>query len=226
MQCIYKITNQINGKFYIGQTIDVRQRFSVHRFDGTNQNKETYNYPLYRAMRKYGLENFEFAVLEVIKDRDKLTERETFWYEQLKPEYNQVEPTNKRTSRNKPMYMIDPKTLKIVKKFDGFRDAQRYFGASCSTISEAANGKRRMARKHYWVFVKDYTLDWKPPRKTNYNIIATNVTTGETRTYQTALAAAKGTGSDSRRIGDVVLGRKNTTHGWTFTKEPHNGKTA
>jgi len=218
MQCIYKITNQINGKSYIGQTIDVTNRFKVHRFDGTNQNKETYNYPLYRAMRKYGLNNFEFAVLEVVKDKEQLTERETFWYDQLKPEYNQVEPTKKLTSRNKPLYMIDKKSLQIVKRFDGFRDAQRYFGTSASSISDAANGKRKTARHHYWVFVKDYYDGWKPKSISKQLITATNIKTKEERTYESAKEAERDIGIDSRRISDVINGYLKQTHGWFFIK--------
>jgi hypothetical protein len=219
MNVIYQIKNLINSKLYVGQSIDLDVRLRAHKSAITNKQNPCYNYPLYRAIRKYGWDNFEVSILEEVLADDDLTRREIYWYEKLNPEYNQVEPSKTFTKKNKPMYMIDPKTLKIVKEFKGFRDAQRYFGTSASSVSDAANGKRRMARNHYWVFVKDYTPDWKPPRKTNYNIIATNVTTGETKTYQTATDAAEGTGSDSRRIGDVVLGNKKTTNGWTFTKE-------
>jgi hypothetical protein len=219
MRCIYKITNQINGKCYIGQTIDVRNRFRVHRNDSKSKNSVSYNYPLYRAMRKYGLENFEFAVIEVVDESTDLLEREVYWYNHFKPEYNQFEPTRTQTRLNKPLYMIDTNTLEIVKRFDGFNDAHRYFGASVSSISAASNGKRKKAKGHYWVFVKDYTEDWEPPRKTNYNIIAENISTGEKRVYQTGLDAQKDTGANSRRISDVINGKKKTTHGWTFYKE-------
>ena len=51
---IYKITNSINNKVYIGQTIRaLNKRWWEHKKDS-----ETSELPLYRAMRKYGLENF------------------------------------------------------------------------------------------------------------------------------------------------------------------------
>jgi LysM repeat protein len=165
MQGIYQIKNLVNNKCYVGQSISFQDRFKVHRYDAKNKNKETYNYPLYRAIRKYGIKNFEFTTLEIVNDENKLTEREIYWYNELKPEYNQVEPTQTNTLRNKPLYMIDTKTLQIVKEFKGFRDAQRYFGKASSTISNASNRKRKQARGYYWCFVDDYSEDWQPPSK-------------------------------------------------------------
>ena len=65
MSCgIYKIVNQINGKVYIGQSISIEKRFTKHRNEGFNLNSEAYEYPLYRAIRKYGLKNFIFEIVE------------------------------------------------------------------------------------------------------------------------------------------------------------------
>lgn len=70
---IYKITNNINGKSYIGQSINILQRWKAHK------NKfKTEEYPLYRAMRKYGIENFSFEIIEECSEKD-LNEREIYW---------------------------------------------------------------------------------------------------------------------------------------------------
>ena len=61
---IYKITNLINGKSYIGQSVNIEKRFIQHKSVAYNPNDKNYNYPLYRAIRKYGVENFSFEVLE------------------------------------------------------------------------------------------------------------------------------------------------------------------
>lgn len=61
---IYKITNQINGKCYIGQSINIKQRWRAHKTKAFSPSNSQYECPLYRAIRKYGLENFSFEVLE------------------------------------------------------------------------------------------------------------------------------------------------------------------
>ena len=70
---IYKITNQINNKIYIGQSQNISQRWKSHR---SHYQKD--DYPIYRAMRKYGLENFTFEVIEECT-LEELNDREKYW---------------------------------------------------------------------------------------------------------------------------------------------------
>lgn len=74
MSCgIYKITNQINGKVYIGQSINIERRWRRHKSDVENR-----DYPIYRAIRKYGLENFYFEIVEETLVSE-LNEKERYW---------------------------------------------------------------------------------------------------------------------------------------------------
>ncbi len=77
MEGIYLITNQLNGKKYVGQALDIEERWKRHIRDINN-----YDFVIYRAMRKYGVENFSFEVLEEC-DVDKLDEREIYWINEL-----------------------------------------------------------------------------------------------------------------------------------------------
>ena len=61
---IYKITNLINNKAYIGQSINIESRWRHHKADSKNKLSENYEKILYRAFRKYGIENFSFEVIE------------------------------------------------------------------------------------------------------------------------------------------------------------------
>ena len=73
---IYQITNLINGKKYIGQSNNIKKRWNEHKFWATHADEN--NFYIYRAMKKYGLENFEFSVLEECP-KDQLNEREEYW---------------------------------------------------------------------------------------------------------------------------------------------------
>lgn len=69
---IYKITNKVNGKSYIGQTrytLEFRWRQHLHKKD---------NVYFHNAIKKYGAENFSLEVLEEC-DLDKLNSREIFY---------------------------------------------------------------------------------------------------------------------------------------------------
>ena len=86
---IYQIINLVNGNSYIGQSNQIEKRWSNHRIAATNINDKGYDYPLYRAFRKYGIENFKFQILEECT-LEELSFKEQFWINKLSPEYNQT----------------------------------------------------------------------------------------------------------------------------------------
>lgn len=96
---IYKITNLINKKCYIGQSRDIQKRWNSHKTRPFNEKDEDYNKTLYKAIRKYGLENFSFEILEECKI-EQLNEKENYWikyfnsqeegYNETLTEYNLV----------------------------------------------------------------------------------------------------------------------------------------
>lgn len=64
MNSIYCFTNLLNHKQYIGSTIsDPQHRYNQHIYNASHPDTEKYNYPLYCAIRKYGIQNFSFEIL-------------------------------------------------------------------------------------------------------------------------------------------------------------------
>ena len=84
---VYKITNTITGDFYIGSSKDVKKRLAVHKCQSTWN--ECPNNPMYLDMRKYGVDKFEFQVLEEVEESF-LKEKEQYFIETLKPTYNSI----------------------------------------------------------------------------------------------------------------------------------------
>lgn len=77
MGYIYLIINNINGHKYIGKTTQsIKKRWQEHLNDSKKEDCETR--PLYRAIRKYGAENFSIEEVERC-DVTTLSEREQYW---------------------------------------------------------------------------------------------------------------------------------------------------
>lgn len=84
MGYVYKITNDINGKIYIGKTdhLNPETRWKEHLYHYKIKTKETR--PLYFAMNKYGVEHFHFEVIEKTDSSIDSSKREQFWINELR----------------------------------------------------------------------------------------------------------------------------------------------
>ena len=61
---IYLITNIINNLKYVGQSIDIYNRWKQHQSASKNEKEQN---KLYQAIRKYGIENFDFKFQKNVK---------------------------------------------------------------------------------------------------------------------------------------------------------------
>lgn len=121
---IYLIENIINNKKYVGQSKNIYARWSGHRCDS-----KVRDLPLYNAMRKYGLENFKFSILEECEVNE-LADREDYWiayYNSYVPNgYNINQAETHWTNRAVPQRVLDimeeiengtDKLINIAKKY-------------------------------------------------------------------------------------------------------------
>ena len=87
MTGIYKITNLITNMSYIGQSLNIEKRWNEEKRRAFLKNDKSYNYPLSKAFRKYGLKNFSFEILEECS-QDLLNEKEKFYISKYNTFYN------------------------------------------------------------------------------------------------------------------------------------------
>ena len=142
---IYKITNLINGKSYIGQSVNIQKRFNAHRSAAFNPNNKNYDFPLYKAIRKYGIENFKFEVLEEC-DRSELDNKETFYIAKYqthgKNGYNQDDGGDQASHYIKlSEYLVSDIILRLKTSLDSSDDIGEDFGVTGRTIRGINSGE-------------------------------------------------------------------------------------
>jgi len=78
---IYKFTNKLNNKIYIGSAVDLYKRKHKHLYD--LRHNAHHNKHLQRSWDKYGEENFIYEIIEYIDDENNLKIREQYWIDKL-----------------------------------------------------------------------------------------------------------------------------------------------
>jgi len=83
---VYQIQSKSNGKRYIGSSINIKRRIKYGHLREL-KNGEHWNKYLLKHIHKYGIEDLTFSVLECCS-KEKLIEREQYWIDIIKPEFN------------------------------------------------------------------------------------------------------------------------------------------
>ena len=136
MGYIYKITNKVNDKIYIGQTVKtVEKRFQQHK---NNSNKTYFSQiVLYRAFNKYGIENFICEEIEEVPN-ELLDEREKYWINYYDSYFNGYNST--LGGRATPLYNWDVDD--IIEKYLILKSARKVaeaIGCDHSSIDKILN---------------------------------------------------------------------------------------
>ena len=207
MGFIYKITNDINSKIYVGQTVKtVEQRWKQHK---NNYTKEYFNQlTLYKAFNKYGIEHFEISEIEEIDD-SKLDEREKYWisyYDSYRKGYNST-----LGGREVALYNFDEK--QIIQDYHELQTARKVadkYNVDHSTIDRILNkhgvqryknrdfqGQKIKAEIHFDSIIEcaEYLINHNIPKSTNIQTV---------KQYISDI-------SNNRREGNY--------YGWSFSKE-------
>lgn len=144
MSYIYKITNDVNGKIYVGKTeCSVEKRFKEHIRDSRKQRCQ--KRPLYDAINKYGEEHFHIEIIEECNNNE-VCLREQYWINKLRTyigfeDCNGYNATLGGDSKKYKKYDID-EMIKMYNETYNIELISKKFELDCSHIRKLlkANG--------------------------------------------------------------------------------------
>lgn len=154
---IYKIENLINHHVYIGLSKDILNRWRSHKSNYNNPNCKDYNMVIYKAMRKYGIKNFSFEIIEKCSE-ELLNQREQYWIAYYNSYHNGYNSTlggdEHHIHLSKPVELYDLKGNYIT-TYPSITEAAQAIGASRSTIYGILQGYRLSTKNYQFKLVGD-----------------------------------------------------------------------
>lgn len=114
---IYKITNNVNGKVYIGQTIkSLEERWVGHLYSAINPKPEHAHRKIVLALRKYGAENFTKEIIDYANSESELNDKEIYWITHYNSEVDGYNMTSGGNQNRMFDYNLHPDSENIKRK--------------------------------------------------------------------------------------------------------------
>lgn len=197
MAYIYQITNDVNGKIYVGKTeFSINKQFKEHCRDSQKYTEE--HRPLDAAMRKYGVEHFH---IELLEETDNPEERERYWIEVKGSFKNGYNPT---MGGDKAKYVDYELIFRLFNQGRNLKDIRVITGYDCRTIQvalESISHQERLKRGHEGMFKAVAKLDKQ---------------TGEILEVFSSVREAEKRCGTNRHISAVCNGKRKTAGGYRW----------
>lgn len=232
---IYKITNTVNGKLYIGQSKrSIEKRFKRHLSDANNGVLNTH---FARAIRKYGSDNFTIELIDTANSQAELNEKERYWiqyYNTVNNGYNETDALYKsggntyQSKTDDDMVIISEKlrasktgslnpNAKAVKcmnikddielHFSTVEECRQFFNEDTHRfITTRVTGKTFSLYRDEWaISYENNDYHYERKHKTGNVVLVEHITTGETTKYYSKREASSSLHIDRARLKDGVI---------------------
>jgi group I intron endonuclease len=237
LPAIYIFRNIENGKYYVGETVNLKSRISSYKFPRKKEKR-----PIVNALAKYdwNLFTIEYYYLPDF-NKDNLLDLE----EQLIIKYDSISPKGYNicpkgqdcrgvkfskevrdrmsASRSIEVHQYDPLTGKFIRSFESAEKAGKEINGNAPNISCVCNGSRKTAHGYIWSFDKrDEVIPVKNIGITHSKKIYQYTLDGEyLRKYSSVTEAAEAVGGKVSNLCIVCSGKMRCSHGyiWSYEKK-------
>lgn len=224
---IYKVTNLMNNKCYVGQTTTtIEHRWGQHKTDYNNPN------PMYKAFKKYGIENFKIEeISHYTRDTKEkllriLNSKEIYYIKKFNSLITENGYNLSVGGDNRGVYNCFPVDVynrngKLLFQCSSAKETSRLLkGYDVTSIVDCCNGKTVPRIDYVFRFKEDpfdkYSIDRKT---TGVPIYQFDLTGKLVNTYSSAIEAANTIGVNASSITSVVYGINKTCKGYYWNNK-------
>jgi group I intron endonuclease len=219
---IYKATNRINGKSYVGQSVHPLERISQHVGDRRNTNSI-----FHKAIDKYGIGSFDWTILVKVDGKDMANKAEKHYIKTentYKPNgYNMTKGGDGGSMWNAIPVVCLTKDGEFIKRYDSASESRKdgFYGSdvldSCRNIHKTCKGRIFMFEADY---LKNGGRKWSKPMPNHTRaIIQCDLRGNMIKRFQSIAEAEKELNIGHNLIVSCAVGRYKQSHGFIFVYE-------
>ena len=151
---VYKFTNKVTGDFYIGSRKNIKKSLANHKYQVWISIP---NDKMYQDIQKYGDDNFDLEVLEVVEP-EQLKEVEQQFIETLKPTYNQMNEKDLNVERRKEYQKTEKGKESQKKAVNKYQNQLCSYNGETITLNALSARFRRKGISNPFAEAKKYLL--------------------------------------------------------------------
>ena len=216
---IYKATNKINGKSYIGQTINYKNRLWQHR-----RCYEKEDCKFHDAIKEFGFDNFEWEVIETCERKEEADNLERKYIE-LFNSYRNGYNENKGSVGGHNAKSIVCLNLNgdFIKRYDSAADAEKD-GFNNVNVLLCCKNKLKTCKNHLFMFEEDYDTNGareyiKPASTSRKKVVQCDLKGNLIARYGSVQEASEKSGANRTTISGVLSKTYKSANGFIFVYE-------
>jgi group I intron endonuclease len=218
---IYKATNKINGKSYVGQTCDFHSRVWQHQ-----RRYEKEDCDFHRAIKEFGFDNFSWEIIETCESEDGACELEKYYIEKFntyRDGYNMTKGGKGAPYHNARAVVLLTLDGRYIKRYDSAMDAE-IDGFNNTDVLLNCKGKRRQTKGYMFMFEDEYESNGaktyrKPEPNGMRSIIQCDMEGNFIQKFKSLQEAARITGANRTTISGVLSNTYKSANGYIFVYE-------
>ena len=218
---IYKATNKINGKSYVGQTCDFHSRVWQHQ-----RCYEKEDCDFHRAIKEFGFDNFSWEIIETCESEDRACELEKYYIEKFntyRDGYNMTKGGKGAPYYNARAVVLLTLDGRYIKRYDSAMDAE-IDGFNNTDVLLNCKGKRRQTKGYMFMFEDEYESNGaktyrKPEPNGMRSIIQCDMEGNFIQKFKSLQEAARITGANRTTISGVLSNTYKSANGYIFVYE-------
>lgn len=151
---IYKAQNTLTRECYIGATT---KSIEIRKYDHYLKSKNGSLIFFHKALKTYGVENFNWSVIDIASTNNELAEKETKhieYYNSIHNGYNSVKGSNIKKS----VYQFDINTHELINSFEDLASAANKVNASKKSISDVCLNYNTTCKGYFWSYSSSLVL--------------------------------------------------------------------